>query len=56
MTVTVEYLSANPVKIVSKKFKTRADAIYFLIHVKGDNIVGYLDDGTFSVYRGKNVS
>ena len=59
MTATVEYLSANPVKVVHREFKNRADAVGFLMKTKGENVVGYLDDGTFAIYIGKkenNVS
>jgi hypothetical protein len=53
MTATVEYLSANPVKVIRREFKSRDDAIGFLISVKGSNIIGYLDDGTFGIYIGR---
>ena len=53
MTATVEYLSANPVKVIQREFKNRADAVGFLMKIKGENVVGYLDDGTFGVYIGK---
>lgn len=53
MTATVEYLSADPVKVIRREFKNRDDAVGFLVSVKGANIVGYLDDGTFGIYIGK---
>ena len=52
---TIEFLSASPIKIVTKEFSSSTEAEKFLVSVKGSNYIGYLDDGTFAIYVGEKV-
>ena len=50
--VTVEFRATNPPKTIHREFKTREAAVIFLTSLSGENILGYLDDGSFSMYAG----
>ena len=52
LTVTVEFANG---KVIRREFKTRDDAIAFILSIKGA-FHAWLDDGTFAIYRGTNVA
>lgn len=50
--VTVEFPGG---KFLQKSFPTRQDAEIFLWRLKGEPLMGWIEDGSFAIYRGGSV-